>query len=237
MNSLLINGNYFFTVVFACESFIKMFAMGPRYFFAVSSWQRLDPECCSLAVALCAEKVGNSSTLHWLGVGIGLTRALVKPNPMTWHANTEYMTVFTWIGEDGLRFIHSLLRILIIPFAGWSQWFRFLDCSSLHRWTVGGRGQRTWHASILPSPQSFQTCKVMEVPQWHPPHNEDDSWQVLQYSITFCSYYCCTFNCKHFSVCRTWPLSSVSSYSSSLWWVCSSSGKTTPPMSAGWQNG
>ena len=36
MNSLLYNGNLFFTAVFAFESFVKLFAMGPRYFFAVS---------------------------------------------------------------------------------------------------------------------------------------------------------------------------------------------------------
>ena len=35
MNSLLTNGNYFFTAVFAFESSIKLFAMSPRYFFAV----------------------------------------------------------------------------------------------------------------------------------------------------------------------------------------------------------
>ena len=38
MNSLLYNGNIFFTIVFAFESFIKLFAMGPRYFFAVSTY-------------------------------------------------------------------------------------------------------------------------------------------------------------------------------------------------------
>ena len=35
MNALLYNGNLFFTAVFAFESFAKLFAMGPRYFFAV----------------------------------------------------------------------------------------------------------------------------------------------------------------------------------------------------------
>jgi hypothetical protein len=35
MNSLLTNGNYFFTAVFAVESSVKLFAMSPRYFFAV----------------------------------------------------------------------------------------------------------------------------------------------------------------------------------------------------------
>ena len=39
MNSLLYNGNLFFTAVFAFESFVKLFAMGPRYFFAVSILQ------------------------------------------------------------------------------------------------------------------------------------------------------------------------------------------------------
>ena len=34
--SLLTNGNYFFTTIFAVESFIKLAAMSPRYFFAVS---------------------------------------------------------------------------------------------------------------------------------------------------------------------------------------------------------
>ncbi len=29
-------GNYFFTTIFAIESFIKIGAMSPRYFFAVS---------------------------------------------------------------------------------------------------------------------------------------------------------------------------------------------------------
>jgi hypothetical protein len=33
---LLLNGNYFFTTIFAVESFVKLFAMSPRYFFAVS---------------------------------------------------------------------------------------------------------------------------------------------------------------------------------------------------------
>ena len=37
MVSLLTNGNYFFTAVFAVESAVKLFAMSPRYFFAVSS--------------------------------------------------------------------------------------------------------------------------------------------------------------------------------------------------------
>ena len=34
--SLLTNGNYFFTTIFALESFIKLASMSPRYFFAVS---------------------------------------------------------------------------------------------------------------------------------------------------------------------------------------------------------
>jgi len=34
---MLTNGNYFFTAIFAAESFIKLAAMSPRYFFAVSS--------------------------------------------------------------------------------------------------------------------------------------------------------------------------------------------------------
>jgi len=32
---LLSNGNYFFTAIFALESFIKLAAMSPRYFFGV----------------------------------------------------------------------------------------------------------------------------------------------------------------------------------------------------------
>ena len=36
MNALLTNGNYFFTAIFAVESFAKLAAMSPRYFFAVS---------------------------------------------------------------------------------------------------------------------------------------------------------------------------------------------------------
>ena len=34
--SMLTNGNYFFTTIFAVESFVKLAAMSPRYFFAVS---------------------------------------------------------------------------------------------------------------------------------------------------------------------------------------------------------
>ena len=34
---MLIYGNYFFTAVFAVESFAKMAAMSPRYFFAVTT--------------------------------------------------------------------------------------------------------------------------------------------------------------------------------------------------------
>ena len=37
-SSLLTNGNYFFTAIFAFESFIKLAAMSPRYFFAVSTF-------------------------------------------------------------------------------------------------------------------------------------------------------------------------------------------------------
>ena len=36
MNALLTNGNYFFTAIFAVESFAKLAAMSPKYFFAVS---------------------------------------------------------------------------------------------------------------------------------------------------------------------------------------------------------
>ena len=36
-NSMLTNGNYFFTAIFAVESFVKLFAMSPRYFFAVNN--------------------------------------------------------------------------------------------------------------------------------------------------------------------------------------------------------
>ena len=36
MVSLLYNGNLFFTAVFTVESSVKLFAMSPRYFFAVS---------------------------------------------------------------------------------------------------------------------------------------------------------------------------------------------------------
>ena len=32
---MLTNGNYFFTAIFALESFIKLASMSPRYFFAV----------------------------------------------------------------------------------------------------------------------------------------------------------------------------------------------------------
>ncbi|QQP38494.1 Sodium channel protein, partial [Caligus rogercresseyi] len=35
MQNLLKNGNYFFTTIFAFESFMKLMAMSPRYFFAV----------------------------------------------------------------------------------------------------------------------------------------------------------------------------------------------------------
>ena len=36
MNALLTNGNYFFTAIFAVESFAKLAAMSPKYFFSVS---------------------------------------------------------------------------------------------------------------------------------------------------------------------------------------------------------
>jgi hypothetical protein len=36
MTSMLTNGNYFFTAIFAVESFSKLAAMSPRYFFSVS---------------------------------------------------------------------------------------------------------------------------------------------------------------------------------------------------------
>ena len=36
MTDMLVNGNYFFTAIFAVESFAKLAAMSPRYFFAVS---------------------------------------------------------------------------------------------------------------------------------------------------------------------------------------------------------
>ena len=36
LTSMLVNGNYFFTAIFAVESFMKLAAMSPRYFFAVS---------------------------------------------------------------------------------------------------------------------------------------------------------------------------------------------------------
>ena len=39
LTELLINGNYFFTAIFAVESFAKMAAMSPRYFFAVSLYR------------------------------------------------------------------------------------------------------------------------------------------------------------------------------------------------------
>ncbi len=35
MTMMLTNGNYFFTFIFAVESFVKLAAMSPRYFFAV----------------------------------------------------------------------------------------------------------------------------------------------------------------------------------------------------------
>ena len=35
-SAMLFYGNYFFTAVFALESVVKIFAMSPRYFFAVS---------------------------------------------------------------------------------------------------------------------------------------------------------------------------------------------------------
>ena len=39
LTDTLVNGNYFFTAVFAVESFIKLAAMSPRYFFAVRNLQ------------------------------------------------------------------------------------------------------------------------------------------------------------------------------------------------------
>ncbi len=35
MTTLTNNGNYFFTAIFAIESFVKLAAMSPRYFFQV----------------------------------------------------------------------------------------------------------------------------------------------------------------------------------------------------------
>ena len=35
---MLTNGNYFFTAIFAVESFVKLAAMSPRFFFAVSQY-------------------------------------------------------------------------------------------------------------------------------------------------------------------------------------------------------
>ena len=35
---MLTNGNYFFTAIFAVESFVKLAAMSPRFFFAVSPY-------------------------------------------------------------------------------------------------------------------------------------------------------------------------------------------------------
>ena len=35
--SLLNQGNYFFTAIFAVESFVKLVAMSPRFFFVVST--------------------------------------------------------------------------------------------------------------------------------------------------------------------------------------------------------
>ena len=58
MNSLLTNGNYFFTAVFAFESSIKLFAMSPRYFFAVDlSFKEFLTKCLSFRM------VGTALTL------------------------------------------------------------------------------------------------------------------------------------------------------------------------------
>ena len=35
LTGMLVNGNYFFTAIFAVESFAKLAAMSPRYFFSV----------------------------------------------------------------------------------------------------------------------------------------------------------------------------------------------------------
>lgn len=43
--SLLTNGNYFFTTIFAVESFTKLAAMSPRYFFAVSPMRPFSRFC------------------------------------------------------------------------------------------------------------------------------------------------------------------------------------------------
>ena len=37
-SAMLFYGNYFFTAVFAAESVVKIFAMSPRYFFAVTNF-------------------------------------------------------------------------------------------------------------------------------------------------------------------------------------------------------
>ena len=37
-SAMLFYGNYFFTAVFALESVVKIFAMSPRYFFAVREY-------------------------------------------------------------------------------------------------------------------------------------------------------------------------------------------------------
>lgn len=41
LTSMLVNGNYFFTAIFAVESFAKLAAMSPRYFFA-DGWNIFD---------------------------------------------------------------------------------------------------------------------------------------------------------------------------------------------------
>ena len=40
-SAMLFYGNYFFTAVFALESVVKIFAMSPRYFFAVTDYHLL----------------------------------------------------------------------------------------------------------------------------------------------------------------------------------------------------
>jgi len=63
-NSMLTNGNYFFTAIFAVESFVKLFAMSPRYFFA-DGWNCFDFLIVALSlVELLAEGVSGLSMLR-----------------------------------------------------------------------------------------------------------------------------------------------------------------------------